>query len=60
VAAVKEVRTDRLLLRQWREEDFEPYAAYYADAELARHVGGRSNLRLPLLETLARTSHRVP
>ncbi len=32
--------TDRLLLRQWRLEDFEKYAAFYADESLARFVGG--------------------
>ena len=37
-----EVETQRLILRQWRPEDFEAYAAYYADPELARFVGGRS------------------
>lgn len=34
------VETDRLLLRQWKESDFEAYAAYYADEEMARYVGG--------------------
>ena len=38
-----ELETDRLLLRQWREEDFESFAAYYADEEMARYVGGQSN-----------------
>jgi len=32
--------TPRLLLREWRLSDFEPYAAYYADPALARYVGG--------------------
>ena len=35
--------TDRLLLRQWQESDFEQYAAYYGDDELARYVGGVSS-----------------
>jgi RimJ/RimL family protein N-acetyltransferase len=32
--------TPRLLLREWRLSDFEPYADYYADPALARYVGG--------------------
>lgn len=35
-----ERETEHLLLRQWRREDFDSYARYYADAELARFVGG--------------------
>lgn len=35
-----ELETERLLLRQWCQEDFEVYAAYYADPELARFIGG--------------------
>ncbi len=35
-----ELETDRLLLRQWRPDDFDHYAEYYADEELARYVGG--------------------
>ena len=40
---MKQVRTKRLLLRQWRDDDFETYAAYYADADLAKYVGGQSD-----------------
>ncbi len=32
-----ELRTDRLLLRQWRPEDREPFAAMNADPEVMRH-----------------------
>jgi RimJ/RimL family protein N-acetyltransferase len=35
--AVTELRTPRLLLRQWREADFEPFAALNADPEVMRH-----------------------
>ena len=35
------LETERLVLREWREEDFEPFAALYADQEDARFVGGR-------------------
>ncbi|GAA4353913.1 GNAT family N-acetyltransferase [Angustibacter luteus] len=32
-----EIRTDRLLLRHWRDADREPYAALNADPEVMRH-----------------------
>jgi RimJ/RimL family protein N-acetyltransferase len=32
--------TDRLLLRQWRPEDREPFAALNADPEVMRHFPG--------------------
>lgn len=35
-----ELETQRLLLRPWQAKDFEAYAAYYADEEMARYVGG--------------------
>ena len=34
-----ELTTDRLLLRQWRLDDFEPLAAFLADAEANRYRG---------------------
>jgi RimJ/RimL family protein N-acetyltransferase len=34
------IETDRLRLREWSESDFDPFAAFCADAELARFVGG--------------------
>jgi RimJ/RimL family protein N-acetyltransferase len=34
---VTELRTDRLLLRQWRDDDFEPFAALNGDPEVMRH-----------------------
>jgi RimJ/RimL family protein N-acetyltransferase len=36
-----ELETDRLRLRQWKEEDFAAYAEYYAHEETAKLVGGR-------------------
>lgn len=36
-----ELTTSRLLLRMPRQADFEIYAAYYADPETARFVGGQ-------------------
>jgi RimJ/RimL family protein N-acetyltransferase len=37
---MNELKTERLLLRQWEQRDFEFYAEYYADEEAARYVGG--------------------
>lgn len=34
------LETDRLILRAPRAEDFEPWAAFAADEEAARHLGG--------------------
>lgn len=45
---MKEVtlETDRLLLRMWREEDFEPYAEMCADPNVMRYLGGKTFDRL--------------
>jgi RimJ/RimL family protein N-acetyltransferase len=37
--APPQLRTERLLLRQWRADDREPFAAMNADPEVMRHVG---------------------
>ncbi|MFJ9825881.1 GNAT family N-acetyltransferase [Streptomyces sp. NPDC101160] len=34
-----ELRTDRLLLRRWRDSDLEPWAAMMADPEVREHLG---------------------
>ena len=34
------LETDRLILRAPRQEDFEPWAAFSADSEAMRHLGG--------------------
>lgn len=38
------LETDRLTLRMWREEDFEPYALMCADEEIMRYLGGGKTL----------------
>lgn len=38
-----ELETERLILRQWRPEDFESYARCYEDEEMARFIGGASS-----------------
>ncbi len=37
---MRELETERLLLRQWQAKDFEPFAEYYAAEQTARWVGG--------------------
>ena len=37
MVAVAEIRTGRVLLRAWREEDLDPFAALCADPEVMRH-----------------------
>lgn len=35
------LETERLFMRQWRQDDFEIYAAYYESEKTARFVGGQ-------------------
>jgi RimJ/RimL family protein N-acetyltransferase len=35
-----EIRTERLILRDWRDDDAEPLAAMSADAAVMEHIGG--------------------
>ncbi len=37
------LETERLRLRHWRQDDFEEYARFFADAENAKYVGGQMN-----------------
>jgi len=38
------IETERLILRPWTADDFEPFAFYYSDADDARYVGGQKTL----------------
>ena len=40
---MKELSTERLLLRQWRQDDHPAVAAFYADPDNARYVGGQKD-----------------
>ncbi|QIZ76456.1 GNAT family N-acetyltransferase [Ferrimonas lipolytica] len=35
-----ELETERLILRQWRNDDFEPYARLCGDEKIMRYLGG--------------------
>ncbi len=37
---IPRIETRRLILREWREEDLEPYAEFMADEEMVRYLGG--------------------
>ena len=39
------IRTDRLVMRPPVRDDFEPYAAMWADPEVTRHIGGEARDR---------------
>ena len=41
-----QLETDRLLMRMWRESDFESYAALCADPEVMRYLGGKTFNRM--------------
>jgi RimJ/RimL family protein N-acetyltransferase len=44
--AIPELETERLLLRAWRESDFEAYARICANPEVMRFLGGKAYTRL--------------
>ena len=37
------IQTDRLVLRQWLEKDFEQLAPYFTDSEFTEYIGGTKN-----------------
>ena len=40
------LETERLILRRWREDDFEAYASLCADPQVMRYLGGKPFTRL--------------
>jgi RimJ/RimL family protein N-acetyltransferase len=43
--SIPRVETERLVLREWRHEDLEPYAAFLADEKAMRFLGGETRDR---------------
>lgn len=43
---VKRIETERLLLREWRESDFESYARICSDEDVMRYLNGKPFTRL--------------
>lgn len=41
MTAIPTLQTQRLILRPYRLEDFEPFAAMWADPQVVRHIGGK-------------------
>jgi RimJ/RimL family protein N-acetyltransferase len=48
-----QLETDRLILRMWREEDFEAYEKLCADPEVMRFLGGKALDRLEAWRSMA-------
>jgi len=47
------LETERLVLRAWKQEDFEPYARFMADADVMRYLSGVSLSRADAWRNLA-------
>ena len=47
------LETERLILRMWREDDFEQYARICADPEVMRYLGGKPYSRLEAWRQMA-------
>jgi len=42
---IPRVETDRLILREWKPEDLEPYSEFVANEEMMRYLGGETKNR---------------
>jgi RimJ/RimL family protein N-acetyltransferase len=47
------LETERLILRMFREDDFEPFARMCADAEVMRYIGGKIYTRFEAWRSMA-------
>lgn len=52
------IATERLILRDWRDDDLDPFAAMCADPEVMRHLDGVID-RDAAAETIARQRHFI-
>ena len=54
-SAERRLETERLILRRWRDDDLDPYAAMNADPEVMRYIGdGHVHARTEAAASLAR------
>ena len=52
---IPQLQTERLMLREFRAEDFESFATLFADADVMRYLGGASMTRAEAWRSLAGT-----